>query len=156
MSDVQARLAETLHAMGLGCHLEPDGRDYMVPTPDDAARHLRDARIFLAHLPPGLIIATVDELARAVKKHASTHHGNLWTTCPCGVTIAAAIEGLNRAAGYLRHEVAKQVPLKFLPDYRFELDNSFDEGARIDALLNSPEVKRDIMPESGKDPDHGA
>lgn len=73
-----------------------------------------------------------------------------------GAKAPEAIEGLNRAAGYLRHEVAKQVPLKFLPDYRFELDNSFDEGARIDALLNSPEVKRDIMPESGKDPDDGA
>ena len=59
-----------------------------------------------------------------------------------GDNTAPAIEGLNRAAGYLRHEVAKEVPLKFLPDYRFELDTSFDEGARIDALLNRPEVQR--------------
>jgi hypothetical protein len=66
MSDVQARLAETLHAMGLGCHLEPDGRDYMVPTHDDAARHLRDARIFLAHLPAGLVVTTVERLAKEI------------------------------------------------------------------------------------------
>jgi ribosome-binding factor A len=75
-----------------------------------------------------------------------------------GDNAPAALEGLNRAAGYLRHEVAKEVPLKFLPDYRFELDTSFDEGARIDALLNRPEVRRDLAPKTkpAMDEDDGA
>ncbi|MBF0353835.1 MAG: 30S ribosome-binding factor RbfA [Alphaproteobacteria bacterium] len=67
------------------------------------------------------------------------------------------VEGLNRVGGFLRHEVAKQVPLKFLPEYRFALDTSFDEGARIDALLRKPEVQRDLdAKDDVEDPEDGA
>ena len=45
---------------------------------------------------------------------------------------------------FLRGEIASQIDLKFAPDIRFRADQSFDSGARIDALLNSPQVKRDL------------
>jgi ribosome-binding factor A len=55
-------------------------------------------------------------------------------------TIAA----LERNKKMLRTEIAHRINLKFAPDLRFILDNSFDASAKIDALLKSPEVARDL------------
>jgi ribosome-binding factor A len=56
----------------------------------------------------------------------------------------AVLEALERNRRYLRGEIAKRVNLKFAPDIRFRMDERFDEAARIDKLLQSPEVKRDL------------
>jgi len=55
-----------------------------------------------------------------------------------------AVAALDRNRKFLRGEVAHRVNLRYAPDLRFRLDTSFDEGERIDALLRSPEVQRDI------------
>ena len=42
--------------------------------------------------------------------------------------------------------VAQRVNLKYAPDLRFVVDESFDVQARMDALLRSPRVARDLEP----------
>src|SRR5271165_4426310 len=54
------------------------------------------------------------------------------------------IEALDRHKKELRALVARRVNLKFAPDLRFSLELSFAAQARIDALLRSPEVARDL------------
>ena len=44
----------------------------------------------------------------------------------------------------LRTLVARRVNLKFAPDLRFTLDETFEAQSRIDALLRKPEVARDL------------
>lgn len=56
-------------------------------------------------------------------------------------TVIAAFE---RNKKFLRGEIAHKVNLRFAPDLRFRLDESFDEGDRIGRLLQSPDVKRDL------------
>jgi ribosome-binding factor A len=56
----------------------------------------------------------------------------------------ATVEALNRNKKELRALVAHRINLKFAPDLRFAFDSSFDAQARIDALLKSPEVARDL------------
>lgn len=58
------------------------------------------------------------------------------------------LQGLKRARPFLRHEIARQVDLRAVPNLSFEPDVSFDEASRIDALLRSPEVRRDLGGES--------
>ena len=58
--------------------------------------------------------------------------------------IAEIMAALERAKGYLRHELASRVNLKYAPRISFEFDRSFDEAGHIDALLHSPEVAADI------------
>lgn len=55
--------------------------------------------------------------------------------------VVAAFE---RHKKYLRTEIAHRINLKFAPDLRFRVDDRFAEAERIDRLLNSPEVKRDL------------
>src|SRR5262249_246443 len=45
---------------------------------------------------------------------------------------------------YLRTEIAHRINLKFAPDIRFRVDDRFAEAERIDRLLRSPDVKRDL------------
>lgn len=54
-----------------------------------------------------------------------------------------AIAAFERNRRYLRGEVAHRVNLRYAPELRFRLDTSFEEGERVDALLRSPEVRRD-------------
>ena len=56
----------------------------------------------------------------------------------------AAIAALAENAKPLRGELARRVELKFVPELRFRIDTSFEEGDRIDALLRSPQVQRDL------------
>jgi ribosome-binding factor A len=62
------------------------------------------------------------------------------------------VAALNRNRKTLRAEVAQRVNLKFAPDLRFLRDEAFDEAARIDMLLRSEKVQRDIAkPGDGHD-----
>jgi ribosome-binding factor A len=45
---------------------------------------------------------------------------------------------------FLRGELARRVSLKFMPELRFKVDTSFQASARIDELLASPQVARDL------------
>jgi len=56
----------------------------------------------------------------------------------------AVIAALERNKKFLRGEVAHAVNLKFAPDLRFHIDDRFAEAERIDRLLRSPEVARDL------------
>ena len=57
----------------------------------------------------------------------------------------AVLKALDKNRKLLRQEVARRVNLKFAPDLRFRRDESFDEAARIDALLRSEKVARDTI-----------
>jgi ribosome-binding factor A len=61
------------------------------------------------------------------------------------------VAALERNKRFLRGEVARRVNLKFAPDLRFRADDRFEEARRIDALLASPAVRRDLEESSDGD-----
>lgn len=67
-----------------------------------------------------------------------------------GEDAGAVLDALNRHKKELRALVARRVNLKFAPDLRFALDTSFDAQERMDALLRSPEVARDLKDLGGE------
>ena len=54
------------------------------------------------------------------------------------------VDVFDRNKRFLRGEIAHRINLRYAPDLRFQLDTSFAEGDRVDALLRRPEVKRDL------------
>ena len=54
------------------------------------------------------------------------------------------LEGLNRAAPYLRRILAEKVRLRHTPRIKFLADRSFDEARHIEGLLREPAVARDL------------
>ena len=64
------------------------------------------------------------------------------------------LSALERNKRYLRGEIAHRVNLKFAPDIRFRIDERFEEAARIERLLRSPDVTRDTrQPPADSEPD---
>jgi ribosome-binding factor A len=61
-----------------------------------------------------------------------------------GGDSASLLAGLKRVRPYLRHEVAKMVQLRMVPDFSFASDITFDNASRIEALLHTPDVLRDL------------
>ena len=61
-----------------------------------------------------------------------------------GQDTTEVIAALERNKKFLRGEVVRRVNLKFAPDIRFRMDESFENSARIDALLNSAKVRSDL------------
>ncbi|WP_298966082.1 30S ribosome-binding factor RbfA [uncultured Methylobacterium sp.] len=70
-----------------------------------------------------------------------------------GEDESPVIAALERNKKVLRQEVARRVNLKYAPDLRFRRDETFDEAARIDALLRSDKVQRDLAPEAEESED---
>jgi ribosome-binding factor A len=64
-----------------------------------------------------------------------------------GRDIEPVLEALDRNKRYLRGEIAHRVNLKFAPEIRFRADERFDEAERIEKLLRTPAVQRDLKRE---------
>jgi ribosome-binding factor A len=65
-----------------------------------------------------------------------------------GRDVKEVVEALERNKKFLRGEIAHHVNLKFAPEIRFRVDERFDEAERIEKLLRTPAVQRDLKREN--------
>jgi ribosome-binding factor A len=65
-----------------------------------------------------------------------------------GRDMAQVLKALDDNKRYLRGEIAHRVNLKFAPEIRFHADERFDEAERIEKLLQTPAVQRDLKREN--------
>ncbi|KQW32393.1 ribosome-binding factor A [Rhizobium sp. Root274] len=72
---------------------------------------------------------------------------------PLGVSDHdAVIAALNKHAKFIRGRIGGQLrQMKYMPEVRFRDDTSFDNYQKIDALLRSPEVQRDLGSDDEQD-----
>lgn len=61
-----------------------------------------------------------------------------------GKETAAVIAALDRSKKFIRAEIAHAVNLKYAPDLRFRIDETFDEAERISRIMNTPKVRQDL------------
>ena len=48
----------------------------------------------------------------------------------------ATLAALKKSAGYIRSEIARKINLRITPELVFELDDSMEYGAKMDAIIN--------------------
>jgi ribosome-binding factor A len=60
-----------------------------------------------------------------------------FTTLGDADQIAVASEGLNRAAGFLRHELGHRIKLRSIPQLHFIHDESVERGVRLSQLIDA-------------------
>jgi ribosome-binding factor A len=70
-----------------------------------------------------------------------------------GQNAKQIVAALNRHKGFLRGEMGHRIAIKFTPDLRFVEDESFAEAQKIETILKSPEVQRDLSSSSDDDQD---
>ena len=77
-------------------------------------------------MSPDLRLATIDVMPRG------------------GRDATQVLDALERNKRYVRGEISRRVNLKFAPEIRFRADERFDEAERIEKLLRTPVVQRDL------------
>lgn len=66
----------------------------------------------------------------------------------------ALVAALNRHAKYIRGKLTPALrQMKYMPEVRFRDDTSFENFRKIDELLKSPEVQRDLAHDDGENQD---
>ena len=61
-----------------------------------------------------------------------------------GSQMDEVVRALNRAAGFLRGQLGREVHLRYTPRLVFAADRSFDRADEVERLLHSPRVRRDL------------
>lgn len=86
------------------------------------------------------VIVNVSE----VRVTPDLRHATVFVKALGGGDDMAVVKALAGHARYLRGEVARRMATKYTPDLKFRPDESFDAGARIDAMLRRPDIARDL------------
>ncbi|MDD5761867.1 MAG: 30S ribosome-binding factor RbfA [bacterium] len=94
---------------------------------------------------PGLAPVTVTEVS--VTPDLRIAHVN-YSALVAPEERPAVAKALRRSSGFLRRELGHLLGLRYAPELQFHYDDSFDRGARIDAILRE-------IPEGKEGPDEG-
>jgi ribosome-binding factor A len=93
---------------------------------------------------PGLegVILTISEVAvtRDLKRATA------YVMPLSGANADGVLKALARSQRFIRGRLARMVDLKHVPELAFALDTSFDNFAKVNALLSSDRVRRDLEP----------
>jgi len=81
-----------------------------------------------------------------VKPSPDMRHATVFCEPLGGKNAKAVIVALNKHKGFLRGEMGRLIELKFTPDLRFVEDESFAEAEKIETILKSERVRRDLEP----------
>jgi len=68
-----------------------------------------------------------------------------------GAGAEEVVVALNRHARFIRGRIAPEIDLKFSPEIRFFVDETFEQYGKIDALLRSDRVQRDLHADEADD-----
>jgi len=79
-----------------------------------------------------------------VRMSPDLKHATVFVKPLLGADEEKVLKALRTNTAYFQSEVARRVNLKYAAKLKFLPDESFDEGARIDALLRTPTVARDL------------
>ena len=65
----------------------------------------------------------------------------------------ATIEALSHATGFIRHELASRLTVRFMPEIAFKLDHSIEQGAHVLGLIRELELEEQSASDSVDDMD---
>lgn len=79
-----------------------------------------------------------------VKPSPDMRHATVFVEPLGGKKAKEVVAALNRHKAFIRGEMGHRITLKFTPDLRFVEDTSFAEAEKIETILKSTRVQRDL------------
>lgn len=79
-----------------------------------------------------------------VKPSPDMRHATVFVEPLGGKKAKEVVAALNRHKAFIRGEMGHRITLKFTPDLRFLEDTSFAEAEKIETILKSSRVQRDL------------
>ena len=82
----------------------------------------------------------------AVEVTSDLEHAKVWFTT-FNADHAGALQGLSRAAGYLRTALSQRMQLRSVPKLTFRYDESIERGAHLSKLIDDALAATDAPPD---------
>ena len=89
-------------------------------------------------------LAGVSVTITQVKPSPDMRYATVYCEPLGGQNAKEIVAALNRHKGFLRGELGPMIAIKFTPDLRFVEDESFAEALKIETILKSERVSRDL------------
>jgi ribosome-binding factor A len=121
----------------------PEGRSVRLLRVGEQVRHVL-ADILMRGDVHDDVLATHQVSVTEVRMSPDLKHATVFVKPLLGADEDKVLKALRTNTAYFQSEVARRVNLKYAARLKFLADESFDEGARIDALLRQPGVARDL------------
>lgn len=91
-------------------------------------------------------LAAADITVTEVRMSVDLRHARAYVARLGRDDTAALLPALTRATPFLQREVAQGLRLRFAPVLTFVPDAAFDQAGKIEIVLRSPAVRRDLAP----------
>lgn len=124
----------------------PEGRSVRLLRVGEQVRHAL-AGILMRGDVHDQTLASHSVSVTEVRMSPDLRHATAFVMPLLGADAEAVLKALRTNTAFLQSEVARRVNTKYAARLKFLLDESFEEGGHIDALLRDPRVARDLAAE---------
>jgi len=121
----------------------PEGRSVRLLRVGEQVRHILSEILMRGDVHDDVLQSHLVSVTE-VRMSPDLKHATVFVKPLLGADEDKVLKALRTNTAYFQSEVAKRVNLKYAAKLKFLADESFDEGARIDALLRKPTVARDL------------
>ena len=121
----------------------PEGRSVRLLRVGEQVRHALSEVLMRGDVHDE-VLASHSVSITEVRMSPDLRHATVFVKPLLGADEHDVLTALRKNVRYLKGEVARRVNTKYAADLKFLADESFDEGDRIDAILRSPAVARDL------------
>lgn len=121
----------------------PEGRSVRLLRVGEQVRHVLSAVLMRGDVHDDVLAAHSVSVTE-VRMSPDLRQATVFIKPLLGSDEAAVLKALRTNTAYLQREVAGRINLKYAAKLKFLVDESFDEGDRIDALLRDPKVAQDL------------
>ncbi len=121
----------------------PEGRSVRLLRVGEQARHALSDILMRGDVHDETLASHLVSVTE-VRMSPDLRHATVFVIPLLGANADAVLKALRTNTAFLQSEVARRVNTKYAAKLKFLLDESFDEGSHIDALLRSPVVARDL------------
>ena len=123
----------------------PEARNVRLLKVGEQVRHVLSDLLTRQQVHDAVLAATTVSVTE-VRMTPDLRQATAYVKPLLGEDEEAVLKALRTHTAYFQREVAGRLKLKYAAKIRFESDETFDEAARIDALLRDPKVARDLTP----------
>lgn len=109
----------------------------------EAIRHILSELLARGEISSPLLDRTSVTITE-VKVSPDIKNATVFATPLGGEATPELLKELDLVAPKLRHYLSKKMAMKYVPKLRFKQDSSFEKAMKIDALLNTESVKKDL------------
>ena len=90
------------------------------------------------------VLAAAEITVTEVRIGPDLKHATVFVSRLGRMDVDMLLPALKRASAYMRTQIAHALRLRHAPELHFQADIALDEATRINRLLHSPEVARDL------------